>query len=605
MQARRVAAEVTHMGVSAVSRRAGGLAAAALVVAMVQPLATGSADGDKAQAVAAPVPETPSFGAAIEPLSAYEGAQLCDPRDQRGPRALQQLLTETYGAAGFGISRTCSGVSEHNEGRALDWMHDASNKREKAEADAFLKWLLAKDEHGNGYAMARRLGIMYVIWNKRMWRAYDPGRGWAPYSGYSPHTDHVHFSFSWDGAAALTSFYTGKALGSSCQPAAASPAPALPRTALDYVPLAPRRVANTASGKGVAERCRLSAGGRVDVKVLGRGGVPKTGVAAVAVNVSVRSSSAPATLRAYPAGASAPAAPTVSVGQRRSSTGLTVLPVGGDGRVSLTTTRGSTDVALDVVGYYRSPGLAASLYRPLVPSRVLDTRDSAALAGKQARTLALGGIAGIPDSGVTAVALSVTASGSRRKGGVAVYPAGGDPSGVSAVSFPAGEATTNTVIAATSRSGKVVLDNRSKGEVNLRVDVLGWYGRASAGNGHGGAYLPVKPKQVIDTSAGKRIDGRLKSGRKETVKVTDVGRVPAQGVSAVLLQLSAQAPAKDGSLEVWPHGTHRPGVRSLSVSRDRDTTTVVVAAVDERGRVRLRSMGADFHLSGTVLGYYT
>jgi len=605
VQARRVAAEVTHMGVSAVARRAGGLAAAALVVAMVQPLATGSADGGKAQAVAAPVPETRSFGAAIEPLSTYEGAQLCDPRDQRGPQALLQLLNDTYGPASFGISRACSGVSEHSEGRALDWMHDASNKREKAEADAFLKWLLAEDEHGNSYAMARRLGIMYVIWNKRMWRAYDPGRGWAPYSGYSPHTDHVHFSFSWDGAAALTSFYTGKALGASCAATPTSAAPALPRTALDYVPLAPHRVANTASGKGVAERCRLGAGGRVDVKVLGRGGVPKTGVAAVAVNVSVRSSSAPATLRAFPAGAGAPAAATVSVGQRRGSTGLTVLPVGGDGRVSLTTTRGSTDVALDVVGYYRSSGLAASLYRPLVPSRVLDTRDGAPLAGKQARKLTLGGIAGIPDSGVTAVALSVTASGSGRKGGVAVYPAGGDPSGVSAVSFPAGEAATNEVIAATSRSGKVVLHNRSKGEVNLRVDVLGWYGPASAGNGHGGAYLPVQPKQVIDTRAGKRIDGRLNAGRKETVKVTDIGRVPAHGVSAVLLQLTAQAPGNDGSLEVWPHGTHRPGVRSLSVQRGRDTTTVVVAAVDERGRVRLRSMGADYDLSGTVLGYYT
>ena len=33
-----------------------------------------------------------------------------------------------------------------------------------------------------------------------MWRAYDPGRGWAPYYGVSPHTDHIHFSFNWDGA---------------------------------------------------------------------------------------------------------------------------------------------------------------------------------------------------------------------------------------------------------------------------------------------------------------------------------------------------------------------------------------------------------------------
>ncbi len=48
--------------------------------------------------------------------------------------------------------------------------------------------------------MARRFGIMYIIWNHQIWGTYAPQRGWAPYTGSVPHTDHIHFSFSWDGA---------------------------------------------------------------------------------------------------------------------------------------------------------------------------------------------------------------------------------------------------------------------------------------------------------------------------------------------------------------------------------------------------------------------
>jgi peptidoglycan hydrolase-like protein with peptidoglycan-binding domain len=37
------------------------------------------------------------------------------------------------------------------------------------------------------------------------------GRGWADYHGSSPHTDHIHFSFTWNGAMGKTSWWTGVA----------------------------------------------------------------------------------------------------------------------------------------------------------------------------------------------------------------------------------------------------------------------------------------------------------------------------------------------------------------------------------------------------------
>jgi peptidoglycan hydrolase-like protein with peptidoglycan-binding domain len=61
-----------------------------------------------------------------------------------------------------------------------------------------------------------------------MWRAYDPARGWAPYTGSAPHTDHIHFSFTWDGAYARTSWWTGKPLTTYSTGPAKTPSPSTP-----------------------------------------------------------------------------------------------------------------------------------------------------------------------------------------------------------------------------------------------------------------------------------------------------------------------------------------------------------------------------------------
>nr|WP_257907362.1 peptidoglycan-binding protein [Janibacter limosus] len=80
-----------------------------------------------------------------------------------------------------------------------------------AVADGVLSWLPAPDSEGRPAAMARRFGIMYMIFDRQIWGTYQMEDGWRPYNGSSPHTDHIHFSFSWDGAMQRTSWWTGAA----------------------------------------------------------------------------------------------------------------------------------------------------------------------------------------------------------------------------------------------------------------------------------------------------------------------------------------------------------------------------------------------------------
>ena len=149
----------------------------------------------------------------LEDYARYEAVLGCDVSPKPGVLAFRAWVKENYGerpGSPENIVRACElgNPSEHHEGRAWDWMIP-----DDATAQALLDELLAEDECGNAHALLRRAGIMYVIYDRRMWRAYDRGPGfpapreWSAYTGPNPHTDHVHFSFGTPGAMGETSFY--------------------------------------------------------------------------------------------------------------------------------------------------------------------------------------------------------------------------------------------------------------------------------------------------------------------------------------------------------------------------------------------------------------
>jgi hypothetical protein len=188
--------------------------AAAAIVASAAPEAT--AGGGVA------VPATPTgLPSAIEGLSPYVPPTGCDLRTRAGSAKLATLIQATYGNT-YGLSRTCTSAttpsSEHFDGRAIDTFFNVRNATERAEAGAVLTWLLANDKAGNSYANARRLGVMYIIWNNKMWSSYRSSEGWRPYSTCADtpsstydtacHRNHIHLSLSWEGAMGRTSFWS-------------------------------------------------------------------------------------------------------------------------------------------------------------------------------------------------------------------------------------------------------------------------------------------------------------------------------------------------------------------------------------------------------------
>ena len=154
----------------------------------------------------------------VDSYATWQPQKTCVTKDRPGTLMLSQWLDARGGAYG-GTLRACrsGGSSEHKDGRAFDWTLDAKSLDDQATAEAFITEAFADDEIGDTDALARRMGIMYVIWNDRIysaWYGFEPRpylnsgcRSRKTCSKTLRHRDHMHISLSMAGANAKTSWY--------------------------------------------------------------------------------------------------------------------------------------------------------------------------------------------------------------------------------------------------------------------------------------------------------------------------------------------------------------------------------------------------------------
>lgn len=249
-----------------------------------------------------------------------------------------------------------------------------------------------------------------------------------------------------------------------------------------YAAATPRRLLDTqqAGGGGAVgpqEVRRLQVTG-------GDSGAP-AGATAVVLNVTAVGATQQTDVRAYPSRAGREPAPTSVLGAVPGppTASAAVVTVGDGGGIDLRNGGGRVHLIVDLAGWYVA-GAAASVFHPVVPYRVLDTRAGAGAApvrGGELRDVVLAGRGVVPGP-ATALALNVTAVGRGQTTDVRAYPTPADSSvpEASNLNVARGQTVANAVLAAVGRDGSVRLRN-SAGAVELIVDVAGWFG--PAGNG--------------------------------------------------------------------------------------------------------------------------
>ena len=225
--------------------------------------------------------------------------------------------------------------------------------------------------------------------------------------------------------------------------------------------------------------------GTISIQATGVGGVPASGATAVVLNVTATGTSSPGYLTVWPDGAQQPTASNLNWPAGTTIPNRVVVPVGSGGKIDIFNAAGSTNVIVDVGGYYAPTG---NDYASTAPVRLLDTRSGKALGPGGSMTLTIDGVDGIPSSGLTGVVLNVTVTGTTSPGYLAVYPTGDALPAVSDLNWSQGETIPNLVVVGVGSGGSVTIYN-AHGTANVIADVEGWYEAPPVGSPAAGALV--------------------------------------------------------------------------------------------------------------------
>lgn len=234
------------------------------------------------------------------------------------------------------------------------------------------------------------------------------------------------------------------------------------------------------TGKYIAAELR-------NLSVLGRGGVPSTGVSSVVVNVTAYDPSQDTSIKVWSAGSPTPANPDLYSSVGTTNSVMCIVPIGDNGEISLQNSAGTVDLTVDVHGYFLHVG---SGYTPINQVRLMDTRAGQETDDRLYNTVGqvtanatypvqVCGRMGMP-FGATAAVLRVTAFTPATNGRITLWGDGLIPDAAQ-VNFVTGKTTSNTTIVPLSSSGFVNL--KSSAAVDVAVDIVGWLPAGKVGWG--------------------------------------------------------------------------------------------------------------------------
>ncbi|WP_066285868.1 N,N-dimethylformamidase beta subunit family domain-containing protein [Arthrobacter sp. B6] len=383
-----------------------------------------------------------------------------------------------------------------------------------------------------------------------------------------------------------------------------------PPAAGSFSALAPFRQLDSRDGTGDITG-PVAPGATIRVQVTGRGGIPATGVSAVAVNVTATQGQDGGFITAYASGSPRPGTSNLNYRPGQDIPNLVITPVGTDGKIALTNTSpGTVHLVADTFGYYISgTPTVPGAFSALAPFRQLDSRNGTGditgpVAPGATIRVQVTGRGGIPATGVSAVAVNVTATQGQDGGFITAYASGSPRPGTSNLNYRPGQDIPNLVITPVGTDGKIALTNTSPGTVHLVADTFGYY--ISGTPTVPGAFSALAPFRQLDSRNGTGdITGPVAPGATIRVQVTGRGGIPATGVSAVAVNVTATQGQDGGFITAYASGSPRPGTSNLNYRPGQDIPNLVITPVGTDGKIALTNTSpGTVHLVADTFGYY-
>ncbi len=336
---------------------------------------------------------------------------------------------------------------------------------------------------------------------------------------------------------------------------------------MQFVPLSPCRVVDTRNAPGTFGGPAISGGTERNFPIpQGSCNIPFS-AAAYALNVTALPHASLNYLTIWPTGVTQPVVSTLNSYDGRTKANAAIVSAGVDQAVSVYVTA-TTDVILDISGYFTAGNNSALAFFPLTPCRIADTRGANGPLGGpplhngQNRDFPIlqASACNIP-SAAQAYSLNFTAlpKNNRGLGYLTVWPAGQPQPLVSVLNAPTGTVTANAAIVPAGTNGDIQAYAYGN-DTDLLIDINGYFAPANSGSNPMSLYY-LPPCRVLDTRQpppGNRMDGQLG---------VDVAESPCgvpNSAAGYVLNATVVPPGTLGYLTLWPNGQEQPQVSTLN-----------------------------------------
>ncbi len=330
--------------------------------------------------------------------------------------------------------------------------------------------------------------------------------------------------------------------------------------AVQFVPVSPCRLVDTRNNGGPIQGNSFR---NFNVPSLGGCNIPSS-AAAFSLNVTAIPQGPLGYLTIWPTGESQPQVSTLNSTDGRVKANAAIVPAGYQGDVSVYVSN-TTNLLLDIDGYFTVPGGQTYQFYPVTPCRVIDTRNGngGPLQKGVERDYTIAGSCGIPST-ATAYSFNVTVLPTNGTlDYLTVWPQGQSQPTVSTLNDPTGTAVANAAIVPAGPNNATAFYAHNN-PTNLLLDVNGYFAPAGAG---GLSFYPMQPCRVLDTRAdGQPFQGQWNSPNGVDVLTSACAPPPDAGAEGFVFSATVLPSGAMPYLTLWPHGQNQPTVSTLNAN---------------------------------------
>jgi hypothetical protein len=312
------------------------------------------------------------------------------------------------------------------------------------------------------------------------------------------------------------------------------------------------RVLDTRSGVG-GPATAVAPGQTRTVTVSGHGGVPATGVAAVAVNVGVLAPGSTGSVAVFAGGTAWNGTGSISFVAGGTVQSSLTAKLGTGGTLAFRNNTGvSLQLIADVAGYYLAgPPAVTGGYGAIATTRVMDTRSTlqtsiaagATLEVPASPVLTSDSKTLVPPSGVMAVSANVGVLNPAAAGSVSVYAGNTSWNRTGSISFPARVTVQSSLTSTLGVAGTLLIRNNTSAALDVIVDLAGYYFGQPAPVSFGlGEKVDPPHGAMLSLSCGSATSCVAVEGNGYVLVYDGQGWSPAQKVSTVATFNSVSCP---------------------------------------------------------------